>query len=173
MNYDQRTQEMTQMYEAGSTLQQVGDKYGVTRERVRQLLEEVGVERRSSASRVYARDTAIVAAYQQGLSAPQVAKQMGTSNFTVYRALRRQGCKALTRRHDVIDDRFWSKVDKSGECWLWLGKLSNGHGRYALRGTMRNAHTITLESVGRTKPSGKIWRSICKTKGCVKPDHWR
>lgn len=31
-------------------------------------------------------------------------------------------------------ERFWAKVDKSGECWEWTGGLSNGYGRIRLGG---------------------------------------
>lgn len=40
-------------YKAGETLQQIGASYGITRERVRQILSSVGVQRRSAAERAY------------------------------------------------------------------------------------------------------------------------
>lgn len=40
-------------YKSGETLQQLGDAYGITRERVRQILHSIGVERRSATERAY------------------------------------------------------------------------------------------------------------------------
>jgi hypothetical protein len=40
-------------YKAGETLKQIGDSYGITRERVRQILASLGVDRRTAAERAY------------------------------------------------------------------------------------------------------------------------
>lgn len=40
----QRELQMAALFRSGKTLQQIGDAYGVTRERVRQLLEKAGIE---------------------------------------------------------------------------------------------------------------------------------
>jgi hypothetical protein len=45
-------------YRAGETLQQIGDDYGITRERVRQILHSIGVKRRSVAETAYLRSLA-------------------------------------------------------------------------------------------------------------------
>ncbi|MGN6754951.1 MAG: hypothetical protein ACTHMJ_01035, partial [Thermomicrobiales bacterium] len=37
-----------------------------------------------------------------------------------------QRCHGAHRRR-AIAERFWEKVDRSGECWLWTGTL-DGHG---------------------------------------------
>lgn len=37
-----------------------------------------------------------------------------------------------------LGERFWSKVDSSGECWLWTAVLNSaGYGRYWRDGKMR------------------------------------
>lgn len=41
---DDRTAEMARLYRSGETLQQIGDKYGLTRERVRQIFRSDGIE---------------------------------------------------------------------------------------------------------------------------------
>ena len=39
--------------------------------------------------------------------------------------------------------RFWSMVDKTGNCWLWKGyKFSTGYGGFMLNGKMRRVHRI-------------------------------
>jgi hypothetical protein len=40
-------------YKGGESLQQIGQSYGITRERVRQILDSIGVPRRSAAERSY------------------------------------------------------------------------------------------------------------------------
>lgn len=33
--------------------------------------------------------------------------------------------------HRKILTRFWEKIDRSGECWLWTGKtMAWGYGRF-------------------------------------------
>lgn len=43
----ERNQDMANMYMAGNTLQTIADKYGCTREYVRQCLEKFGLKRRN------------------------------------------------------------------------------------------------------------------------------
>lgn len=50
---DCRERVMAARYKAGETLKQIGDSFGITRERVRQILHSVGVERRSATERAY------------------------------------------------------------------------------------------------------------------------
>jgi hypothetical protein len=40
-------------YKGGETLEQIGSSYGITRERVRQILHSLGIPRRSAAERAY------------------------------------------------------------------------------------------------------------------------
>lgn len=44
--WEARKPEITQLYEEGLTLQAIGDKYDVTRERMRQVMERFGITRR-------------------------------------------------------------------------------------------------------------------------------
>ncbi|GAA0415393.1 hypothetical protein GCM10008934_02930 [Virgibacillus salarius] len=43
-----REMEMAERYKNGETLQEIGDHYGLTRERVRQLINKVGVSGKST-----------------------------------------------------------------------------------------------------------------------------
>lgn len=43
----------------------------------------------------------------------------------------------------TVEDRFWSKVDKSGDCWLWTGgQFGSGYGEFYLRGKNVYAHRV-------------------------------
>ena len=49
----------------------------------------------------------------------------------------------------VAEKRFWSKVDKSGPCWLWnAAKDKNGYGFFKLDGKLRKSHRKRIESKG-------------------------
>jgi hypothetical protein len=50
---DCRERAIAARYKAGETLQQISESYGITRERVRQILASIGIERRSPAERAY------------------------------------------------------------------------------------------------------------------------
>lgn len=69
--------------------------------------------------------------------------------------------------------RFWSRVDKSGDCWLWLGGYSgNGYGRFSpKRDKGVGAHRFAYESVVGPIPSGKEIDHLCRNRGCVNPAH--
>jgi hypothetical protein len=68
--------------------------------------------------------------------------------------------------------RFWSKVDVTGDCWLWMASLGTaGYGQFAYRGRMRGAHRVAWELTHGPIPDGLFVRHICDTKLCVRPDH--
>lgn len=68
--------------------------------------------------------------------------------------------------------RFWSKVDTSGECWIWTGSCAtSGHGRFNGRRTPIPAHRYAYEiSVGPI-PDGLYVLHACDNPPCVRPEH--
>ena len=68
--------------------------------------------------------------------------------------------------------RFWDKVDKSGDCWLWkAGVLKDGYGSFSLNGKTQSAHRVSYELlVGPLLPEEKVLH-VCDVTGCVRPDH--
>ncbi|WP_100505701.1 HNH endonuclease signature motif containing protein [Mycobacteroides abscessus] len=74
-----------------------------------------------------------------------------------------------------FEDRYWSKVDKSGRCWLWTGaKNDAGYGQISVGGKMVYAHRLSLEmSTGSTIPPGMDVDHMCHTRHCVNPNHLR
>ena len=68
--------------------------------------------------------------------------------------------------------RFWSKVDKSGDCWIWTGgTATNGYGKFGVQGhkisTHRFAYLLTYGSI----PDGKYVCHHCDHRPCCRPDH--
>ena len=72
-----------------------------------------------------------------------------------------------------IEDRFWAKVDQSGECWLWTATLTHGYGAFRLGKKMVYAHRWAYgQYVGELDPELVI-DHICETLRCVRPNHLR
>ena len=69
--------------------------------------------------------------------------------------------------------RFWPKVDKSGDCWVWTGALlRNGYGYFGVeRGRCQLAHRWAYESAHGLIPIGLVIDHLCRNKACVNPAH--
>lgn len=74
-----------------------------------------------------------------------------------------------------LSGRFWGKVDKSGECWVWVaGKSSQGYGQIAAgrRGSkMLKAHRVSWELHFGEIPDGVCVLHKCDNPACVRPGH--
>jgi len=75
-------------------------------------------------------------------------------------------------------DRFWNKVTKTDDCWLWIAAKSPlGYGRFLLDGKNRYAHKIAWE--WENGPIASVWEDgdrpvldhLCRNPSCVRPDH--
>ena len=68
--------------------------------------------------------------------------------------------------------RFWSKVDKGGECWLWMAtKNGDGYGRFRHNGNLVGAHRLSYEMCIGPIPDGKQVLHSCDVPNCVNPEH--
>lgn len=69
---------------------------------------------------------------------------------------------------------FWSRVDKSGDCWLWQGaKAPSGYGVFGNRrffGTQR-AHRIAWMLTNGPIPGDLYVLHRCDVRACVSPAH--
>jgi hypothetical protein len=71
--------------------------------------------------------------------------------------------------------RFWAKVDKTNDCWLWTGALfRSGYGNftYTDKEVRRNvgAHRYAYFLTHGEWPAGLVLHH-CDTPACVRPDH--
>lgn len=72
----------------------------------------------------------------------------------------------------ALDERFWSRVDASGDCWEWTGaRHSGGYGHLGRDGTTHYAHRYAYEQLVGPIPSGQQLDHLCRNRVCVNPDH--
>lgn len=73
-----------------------------------------------------------------------------------------------------IETRFWAKVDKSGDCWVWTGsKNDKGYGRI---GEPRTGYPLAAHRYSFALAYGPYDRRMqvchkCDNPSCVRPDH--
>jgi hypothetical protein len=71
-----------------------------------------------------------------------------------------------------IEERFWSKVDKTETCWLWTAARNNaGYGVFWNDGKVSVAHRYAYESGVGAVPSGLQLDHLCRVRHCVNPSH--
>jgi hypothetical protein len=69
--------------------------------------------------------------------------------------------------------RFWGRVQKSPNCWLWTGDTkSHGYGRMVGRNRkLQHVHRVSWELHFGPIPVGLFVLHKCDVKACVRPDH--
>lgn len=74
-----------------------------------------------------------------------------------------------------VADRFWPKVNKTEDCWLWTGaKWSRGYGSMlGASGKVEGAHVIAYKLLVGRIPTGMKVDHRCHVKLCVNPAHLR
>lgn len=69
-------------------------------------------------------------------------------------------------------DRFWVKVDTSGECWEWTSTIqSSGYGMFRVRAKYLYAHRIAWVMNNGVIPDGLLVCHRCDNPKCVRVDH--
>lgn len=74
----------------------------------------------------------------------------------------------------TISEKFWSKVSKTNECWVWTGAINdNGYGYLAFKNPRRNilAHRISWEIHHGSIRGGLRILHRCDNPPCVRPEH--
>ena len=68
--------------------------------------------------------------------------------------------------------RFISKIDSTGECWLWKGgSRGHGYGAMNINGKTTPAHRISYELFKGSIPEGLVIDHLCRIHQCVNPKH--
>lgn len=72
------------------------------------------------------------------------------------------------------EERFWGKVDRTGDCWEWTaGRNPEGYGVFTLESKSILAHRYSYELHVGTIPKGLHIDHICREPCCVNPNHLR
>lgn len=71
----------------------------------------------------------------------------------------------------ILDDKFWNKVDKTDQCWIWTGRTYRKYGAYSHKGKKYRAHRAVWESIHGAIPVGMVICHKCDNPSCVNPDH--
>lgn len=69
-------------------------------------------------------------------------------------------------------ERFWARVDRSGECWEWRGQRQRqGYGQLGWAGKRYAAHRFAWAITNGPIPDGLVVCHRCDNPGCVRPEH--
>ncbi len=70
------------------------------------------------------------------------------------------------------NQRFWSKVSKTKDCWEWVAELSpQGYGDFKVNGKTTGAHRVSYEIHNGKIPVGLELDHLCRNRACVNPKH--
>lgn len=89
-----------------------------------------------------------------------------------YKRIRQYG--SLEDPRLTFEERFWAKVDKSGDCWTWTAtRNSAGYGTTTIDGVHRYSHRASYEMANGPIPAGMQIDHMCHSRSCVNPGHLR
>lgn len=74
----------------------------------------------------------------------------------------------------MLDERFWSKVEKTPDCWVWKStRRTDGYGVFWYSPTKRQerAHRLAYEDAEGPIPAGMSLLHRCDNPPCVRPAH--
>jgi hypothetical protein len=73
---------------------------------------------------------------------------------------------------EPIETRFWRYVQKSADCWLWVGStMKGGYGKIGTATKTLKAHHVSYALHTAAVPAGLAVLHRCDTPACVRPDH--
>ena len=73
---------------------------------------------------------------------------------------------------DEIKKRFWKKINKTKDCWIWKeGCFINGYGQFRVGTKKMKAHRVVFMMINGEIPKNKIICHKCDNPKCVNPQH--
>ncbi len=152
------------------SLETVGQKFGITRERVRQILKANGIDNRrkwkvARCKYIAEIQDSAAADFHNGMSRQDVLVKYGLNEY-----------EWKTIPHDPLVARlarFWARIEK-GEHWLYKGKLDiAGYPRTNVLKAGRSAEVYRATWKLENGKDPENWlTNTCGLKLCVNPDHW-
>jgi hypothetical protein len=80
----------------------------------------------------------------------------------------------VAKPRQPFEPRFWKNVDRSGDCWVWIGGFGDtGYGQFWVSDQRRSlgAHRVSYEIAYGPIPPGQMVCHRCDNRKCVRPDH--
>lgn len=77
-------------------------------------------------------------------------------------------------KHKPIEERFWDKVQKTPDCWVWTAATNYGYGVFGQKKPFKKthkAHRFSFELANGPIPEGLVLDHLCRNRACVRPDH--
>ncbi len=95
---------------------------------------------------------------------------------THYQRFKRHGDPTILLQPKVfgtLEQRLWARVQKTDNCWLWLGRTNRGGYGVIDIATGRSclAHRVAYELVRGAIDPGFALHHTCLMPNCVNPDH--
>lgn len=99
----------------------------------------------------------------------------GAGRRDVFRdGYRRVGVAMKKMPRGPVEQRFWAKVKRGPDCWLWTGATTRGYGHIkrgpANAGTAQATH-LSWEIHNGPIPDGLMVLHHCDNPPCVNPEH--
>jgi hypothetical protein len=109
----------------------------------------------------------------EGCSKPFVAR--GYCGAHYMEARRKDPRFSLARPRGSLEERFFRKIERTGDCWIWVGnRRPNGYGIIQQGGkgsSTLSAHRLSYEMHKGLIPDGLVVMHSCDNPACVNPDH--
>jgi len=154
---------------------EIGDKFGISRERVRQIVKSKcpnlsphEIQRK----RTVKRNQYILS--QVHKTNRELATELGVSQVIIAHA--RFGTKYNSKHQETKEDRFWSYVKKTYSCWIWTGGFSgtdNNQPHFQKSGEDYRANRFAWELLKGKIPPKTCLLHTCENYACVNPNHMK